>query len=216
MAVLAVAMVGQSLNLAVIVDAQEDTPFIVYQSLAFLIFAIAGLAELYRPPFDIPVAESEVVGGPFVEYSGIRWSMFQLGEFVSMVLISILGSLMFLGGWNWPWSWLIDNDVPVAVQVVTMALKTSLFIFFFIWMRASLPRLRIDQMMSFCWQLLLPFALLQIIINGLVLVYGWPNEMLFFLSGASSAAAVYLTYRAARASGVRYEPGGVQRVGTVL
>ncbi len=81
MAVLAVAMIPQSLNLAQIVGAQEDTPYIVYQSLAFLIFTIAGLAELYRPPFDIPVAESEVVGGPFVEYSGIRWSMFQLGEY---------------------------------------------------------------------------------------------------------------------------------------
>ena len=141
--------------------------------------------------------------------------MFQLGEFVSMVLISILGSLIFLGGWNWPWS-LIDRDVPVVAQVVMMAVKTSLFIFFFIWMRASLPRLRIDQMMSFCWQILLPFALLQIIINGLVLVYGWPDEFLFVLSGAISAGAIYVTYRAARASGVRYEPGGVQRVGSVL
>ncbi len=214
MAVLAVAMVPQSLNLEEIVIAQSDTPFIAYQSLAFMIFAIAGLAELYRPPFDIPVAESEVVGGPFVEYSGIRWSMFQLGEFVSLVLISILGSLLFLGGWNWPWS-LFDSSVPVAAQVVQMAVKASLFIFFFMWMRASLPRLRIDQMMSFCWQLLLPFAFLQIIINGLVLVYDWPNQIMIVLSGAAAAAAVYVTYRAARESGVRYEPG-YQRVGSVL
>lgn len=216
LAILAVAMVPQSLNLAEIVNAQEDTPFIVYLPLAFLIFTIAGLAELYRPPFDIPVAESEVVGGPFVEYSGIRWSMFQMGEFVSMVLISILGSLIFLGGWNWPWSWLVDRDVPAAAQVITMAIKTSLFILFFMWVRASLPRLRIDQMMSFCWQLLLPFAFLQIIINGLVLVYDWPNEILFVLSSAAAAAAVYLVYRAARLSGVRYEPGGYQQVGSVL
>ena len=213
MAVLAVAMVPQSLNLAEIVTGQKDTPNIAYQSLAFLIFAISGTAELYRPPFDIPVAESEVVGGPTVEYSGIRWSMFQLGEFVSMVVISILGSLIFLGGWQWPWS-MFDESVPVAAQVVTMLAKTSLFIFFFMWVRASLPRLRIDQMMSFCWQLLLPFAFLQIIINGLVLVYGWPNETLVPLSGAASAGAVYLTYRAARMSGVRYQPG-LQQVGIV-
>jgi NADH-quinone oxidoreductase subunit H len=214
MAVLAVAMVPQSLNLAQIVGAQEDTPYILYQSLAFLIFAIAGLAELYRPPFDIPVAESEVVGGPFVEYSGIRWSMFQLGEYVNLVLISILGSLIFLGGWLWPWS-VFDESVPVAAQISIMLVKTSAFILFFMWMRASLPRLRIDQMMSFCWQLLLPFAFLQIIINGLVLVYDWPNETLILLSGAAAAAAVYLTYRAARTSGVRYQPG-FERVGSVL
>lgn len=214
MAVLAVAMVPQTLNLHEIVAGQNDTPYIVYQPLAFLIFVVAGTAELYRPPFDIPVAESEVVGGPTVEYSGIRWSMFQLGEFVSMVLISILGSLIFIGGWNWPWS-LFDESVPVVVQVVTMAVKTSMFIFVFMWVRASLPRLRIDQMMSFCWQMLLPFAFLQIIINGLVLVYDWPNEMLIPLSGLATAGAFYLTYRAARLSGVRYEPG-YQRVGSVL
>ncbi len=214
MAVLAVAMVPQSLNLVEIVDGQGDTPNIALQSLAFFIFAIAGTAELYRPPFDIPVAESEVVGGPTVEYSGIRWSMFQLGEFVSMVLISILGSLIFLGGWQWPWS-LFDESVPVAAQVVTMMIKASLFIFFFMWVRASLPRLRIDQMMSFCWQILLPFAFLQIIINGLVLVYDWPNETLIPLSGAAATGAFYVTYRAARLSGVRYQPG-YQRVGSVL
>ena len=214
MALLAVAMVPQSLNLAEIVGAQADTPYIVYQTLAFLIFVIAGTAELYRPPFDIPVAESEVVGGPTVEYSGIRWSMFQLGEFVSMVLISILGSLLFLGGWNWPWS-AFDESVPAAAQIVMMFLKTSAFIIFFMWIRGSLPRLRIDQMMSFCWQILLPFAFLQIIINGLVLVYDWPNEMMILLSGAAAAGAVYMTYRAARLSGVRYQPG-YQRVGSVL
>jgi NADH-quinone oxidoreductase subunit H len=214
MAIVAVAMLPQTLNIPAIVGAQEDTPNIVYQALAFLIFAIAGTAELYRPPFDIPVAESEVVGGPTVEYSGIRWSMFQLGEFVSMVLISILGSLVFLGGWLWPWS-VFDESVPVAAQVVMMLFKTSLFIFFFIWVRASLPRLRIDQMMSFCWQILLPFAFLQIIVNGMVLVYDWPNETLIVMSGAAAFAAAYVTYRAARASGVKYEPG-LQRVGSVL
>jgi NADH-quinone oxidoreductase subunit H len=202
------------LNVPAIVVAQEDTPNIVFQSLAFLIFVIAGTAELYRPPFDIPVAESEVVGGPTVEYSGIRWSMFQLGEFVSMVLISILGSLIFLGGWQWPWS-LFDESVPVAAQVGLMAAKTSVFIFFFMWIRTSLPRLRIDQMMSFCWQILLPFAFLQIILNGLVLVYDWPNETLILLSGVASVAALYLTNRTARMSGVRFEPG-LQRVGSVL
>ncbi len=214
MSVLAVAMIAQSLNLATIVGAQDDVPYVVYAPLAFLIFAIAGLAELYRQPFDIPVAESEVVGGPSVEYSGIRWSMFQLGEFVSMVLISMLGSLIFLGGWIWPVS-LFTDDVPVAAQVGLMLAKTFAFIIFFMWMRASMPRMRIDQLMAYCWQFLLPFAFLQIIINGLVLVYDWPNVIMTVLSGASAAVALYLTYRAARASGVKYQPGQ-QRVGSVL
>ncbi|MCH8814108.1 MAG: NADH-quinone oxidoreductase subunit NuoH [Chloroflexi bacterium] len=214
LSILAVAMVASSLDIGVIVGMQGDTPLIAYLPLAFVIFVIAGLAELYRQPFDIPVAESEVVGGPFVEYSGIRWSMFQLGEFVSMVLISILGSLIFLGGWQWP----VGGDVPVVVQIALMAVKTSAFILFFIWMRASLPRLRIDQMMAYCWQLLLPFAFLQIIINGLVLAYDWPHWTMTIMSLVALGAFVYVTNRAARQSGVTYQPSAAsaQRVGSVL
>ena len=214
MSVLAVAMLAQSLDLPTIVADQEDVPYVVYLPLGFIIFTIAGLAELYRQPFDIPVAESEVVGGPSVEYSGIRWSMFQLGEFVSMVLISMLGSLIFLGGWNWPVS-LFTDDVPIPAQVILMLVKTFGFIIFFMWMRASLPRLRIDQLMAYCWQFLLPFAFLQIIINGFVLVYGWPDVIMTVLSGASAAVAMYLTYRVARSQGTRLRPGA-QRVGSVL
>jgi NADH-quinone oxidoreductase subunit H len=210
MAVLSVAMLSQSLDLGFIVGEQDVVPNIAYQPLAFLIFTIAGLAELYRQPFDIPVAESEVVGGPFVEYSGIRWSMFQMGEFVNLVLISVLASLLFLGGWNWP----ISSD-SAAPQVIQMLIKTSAFILFFMWARGSLPRLRIDQMMQYCWQILLPLAFLQIIINGLVLVYDWPNVILTVLSGAAAAFALYVTYRAARVSGVRHQPG-FERVGSVL
>lgn len=209
MSVLAVAMLSQSLNIGVIVTQQDEVPNIAYLPLAFMIFAIAGLAELYRQPFDIPVAESEVVGGPFVEYSGIRWSMFQMGEFVNLVLISVLGSLIFVGGWKWP----IDSDA-VAPQVIQMLIKTFAFILFFMWLRASLPRLRIDQMMQYCWQILLPLAFLQIIINGLVLVYDWPDGILTVLSGAAMIFALWVTYHAARVSGVR-QPG-FERVGSVL
>ncbi len=211
MAVLAVAMVAQSLNLGVIVADQHNTPYIAYEPLAFSLFLIAGLAELYRQPFDIPVAESEVVGGFIVEYSGIRWSMFQMAEYVNLVLISILGSLIFLGGWSWP----IGNDAAPVLQALLMLVKTFSFIIFFMWMRGSMPRLRIDQLMAFAWQLLLPFAFLQIIINGLVIVYDWPDVLLTVLSGAATAAAFYLTYRAARRHGVKSQPA-LQRVGSVL
>ncbi|MCH7997861.1 MAG: NADH-quinone oxidoreductase subunit NuoH [Chloroflexi bacterium] len=219
LAVVAVAMIAYtpeagrgSLNLVEIVDGQGRVPFIVWQPLAFFIFLVAGLAELYRQPFDIPVAESEVVGGPFIEYSGIRWSMFQMAEFVSMVLISVLAALLFLGGWNWP----LGNGAGIALQIPLILVKTSFFILLFIWLRFSLPRLRIDQMMQFCWQVLLPFALLQIIINGWVLVYGWPDWTLGVSSGALTLVAGYLTYRAARQAAEEPVSPRLHRVGSVL
>ncbi len=209
----AVAMLGQSLSLYDLVALQDNTPYIAYQPLAFIIFMIAGLAELYRQPFDIPVAETEVVGGPSVEYSGIRWSMFQMGEFVSLVLISAVISLLFLGGWIWPFS----ADSATWLQVALMVVKTGAFILFFMWMRVSVPRLRIDQLMALCWQILLPFAFLQIIINGLVLVYDWPSWTLTILSGAAAIAMGTLIYYVARRSGVLYQTSGAaERVGSVL
>jgi NADH-quinone oxidoreductase subunit H len=212
MALLAVAMLPQSLNLAEIVGAQADTPYIVYQTLAFLIFVIAGTAELYRPRSTSRWRSQSrrrtnrgVLGHSLVDVPARR--VREHG------LISILGSLSssVAGTGRGAFS----ESVPAAAQVVMMAVKTSAFIIFFMWIRGSLPRLRIDQMMSFCWQILLPFAFLQIMINGLVLVYDWPNETLILLSGAAAAGAVYMTYRAARLSGVRYQPG-YQRVGSVL
>ena len=211
MAVLAVAMIGQSLNLVELVDSQGRVPFIVWQPLAFLIFLVAGLAELYRQPFDIPVAESEVVGGPLVEYSGIRWSMFQMAEVANMVLISVLGSLLFLGGWNWP----LGNGAGAGLQVPLIVVKASMFILLFMWLRGTLPRLRIDQLMAFCWQILLPFAFLQIIINGWVLVYDWPDWVMGALSGTAALAAGYLTYRMAW-RGAEPESPRLHRVGSVL
>jgi NADH-quinone oxidoreductase subunit H len=205
-------MLGQTMNLGAVVGLQDDTPFIAYQPLGFIIFVIAGLAELYRQPFDIPVAESEVVGGATVEYSGIRWSMFQLGEFASMVLISVLASLIFLGGWIWPF----NDDLPVVAQAALMFGKTSVFIIFFMWMRGSMPRLRIDQLMSLCWQILLPFTLAQIIMNGLALVYDWPDWTLTAMSGAGAVALIFVVYQAARRSGALYQPPAAVRVGSVL
>jgi NADH-quinone oxidoreductase subunit H len=200
MAAVAVAMVAHTpdgrgtLDLVQIVDGQGRVPYIVWQPLAFLIFTVAALAELYRQPFDIPVAESEVVGGPFVEYSGMRWAMFMMAEYVNLVLLSALTAIVFLGGWNWP----LGNEVGPALQVPLMAVKTAIFILFFFWARAILPRLRIDQLMAYSWQVLLPLAFYQIIANGLVLVYDWPDVVLGVLSGAGAMAAIFLTYRMAR------------------
>ena len=102
LSLLAVAMITGTLNLNIIAEQQDRYPYIILQPLAFLIFFTAMLSELHRAPFDIPVAESEIVGGYFVEYSGIRWSMFQLTEYAAMWAFSVFGSIVFLGGWAFP------------------------------------------------------------------------------------------------------------------
>jgi len=194
LAILGVAMVAGTLNLADIVNGQGRVPYIAWQPLGFAIFIIATLAELYRNPFDIPTADSEIVGGPFIEYSGIRWAMFFFAEYINVFVFSVLGSLVFLGGWNWP----LGNEVGWPLQVVLILVKTSAMLFLFMWLRVSLPRLRIDQLMSFCWQVLLPFAFLGIIINGFVLVYEWPDVMLGLLSGVAALIAGAAVYRGSR------------------
>jgi len=182
-----------TLNLNVIAAMQEDRPFIVLQPLAFLIFFTAMLSELHRAPFDIPVAESEIVGGYFVEYSGIRWSMFQLTEYASMLGFSVFGSVVFLGGWAWPmgadWGW--------GWQIFLTVLKAFLFITLIIWVRVTVPRLRIDQLMSFCWKVLLPMSILQMLMNGVVLIYDWPQELLTVTSGIGAAVLVAIIIRRA-------------------
>ncbi len=194
LAIVAVAMVAGTLNLVEIVDQQGRVPYIAWQPLAFLLVMIATLAELYRQPFDIPVAESEIVGGPFVEYSGIRWAMFFLAEYVNLFALSVLGSLVFLGGWNW----FLGNEVGWPLQVAWTLVKTTGLILIFMWLRVSMPRLRIDQLMAFCWQVLLPFAFLGIIINGLVLVYEWPDIVLGVLSGIAALAIAGVIYASGR------------------
>jgi len=134
------------------------------------------------------------VGGPFIEYSGIRWSMFFFAEYINVFSLSVLGSLVFLGGWNWP----LGNEVGWPLQLVLIFAKTSVMLLTLMWLRVSLPRLRIDQLMSFCWQALLPFSFLGIIINGFVLVYEWPDVMLGLFSGAAALIAGWAIYRGSR------------------
>ena len=180
LSLLAVAMVADSLNLRTIVVEQGRVPLIVWQPLAFVIFYIAMLAELNRSPFDIAIGESETAGGPFIEYSGIRWSMFFLAEYAALFLLALIASAVFLGGWAWP----LGEEIGRWWQFALTALKTSLLIFSIFWVRATLPRLRIDQLMSFSWKVLLPLVFAQILVNGLVLVYQWPDVLLLLTSGA--------------------------------
>ena len=167
-----------ALNLNLIVDDQRTTPYLILQPLGFVIFMIGTLAELHRPPFDMPVAETEVVGGYFVEYSGIRWSMFFLAEYTALFILVVLASTLFLGGWNFPFG----EDAGLGVQLLLTVVKTSAVIFILFWSRAALPRLRIDQLMSFSWKVLLPFALAQVLANAIILSYGGADWILGVVS----------------------------------
>jgi NADH-quinone oxidoreductase subunit H len=188
-----------SLNLHTIVEEQGHIPYIVWQPLAFAIFYIAMLAELNRTPFDIPVGESEVVGGPFVEYSGIRWSMFFLAEYTALFLLSLLGAAVFLGGWAWPLGEALRGEnelLGVLYQLGLTLVKTGFLIFTVFWVRSTMPRMRIDQLMAFSWKVLLPLAFAQILVNGLILVYDWPDMLLLLTSGAGLVALVAIVDRA--------------------
>ena len=194
LSLVAVSMVAGSLNLSEIVEFQNRVPLVVWQPLAFFIFMAAVLSELERQPFDIPTAESEVVGGPFIEYSGIRWSMFFLASYASLFIYSLLGATVFLGGWEWP----LGGSAGLGLQLVWIFAKTSFLILLIMWIRFTLPRLRIDQLMSYCWKVLIPLAFLQIFLNGLVLVYDWPHIFLLLTSGSGLFLAGYIIYRSVR------------------
>ena len=151
----AVMMAG-SFSLTRIVEAQRDLWFCVPQFLGMVVFTIAGIAETHRVPFDLPEAESELVAGFHSEYSGMKFGMFFVGEYLGITLISALIVTVFLGGWLGPWL------PPVA----WFALKTLALISFFVLLRASLPRLRYDQLMAFGWKVMLPLSLANLLATG--------------------------------------------------
>jgi len=162
MSLVGVVLLAGSLNLREIVAAQEDIWFIFLQPVGFIVFFIAAIAELNRVPFDLPEAESELVAGFHVEYSGFRWAFFMLAEYVYMFAMAALTTLLFLGGWH---SLPFLDFIPGAVS---FALKFSVVIYVLIWIRVSFPRLRADQLMEFAWKVLLPIALANIFLTALL------------------------------------------------
>jgi NADH-quinone oxidoreductase subunit H len=159
-----VMIMAGSLNLSDIVKAQEAYPLKAYifpQILGFAIFFIAAMAETNRTPFDLPEAETELVAGYFTEYSGIRFSMFFMAEYMGMMVMAIIGSICFLGGWNGPF------EVPF-IPFFWLLLKVYGAMFLFFWIRATLPRYRYDQLMGLGWKFMIPLALLNIVITGTI------------------------------------------------
>lgn len=156
-----VVMMAGSFSLVDIVAAQARYPFILVQPVALVIFFISAVAECKRIPFDLPEAESELVAGYHLEYSGMRFGLYFLGEYVSLIVLGGLTAVFFLGGWHGPW-------LP---PLVWFLIKVSAVAFFMIWMRTTLPRLRYDQLMDLGWKVLIPISLVNIIITGAILLW---------------------------------------------
>ncbi|HKF95240.1 MAG TPA: NADH-quinone oxidoreductase subunit NuoH [Gammaproteobacteria bacterium] len=160
LSLMGVVMLAGSFDLREIVAAQAHLWYFIPQFLGLIIFTIAGVAESHRLPFDLPEAESELVAGYHTEYSGMKFGMFFVGEYIAIVLISAMIVTLFFGGWLGPW-------LP---PLIWFLLKTFIIIAFFILLRAALPRPRYDQFMSFGWKVMLPLALLNLVITGGVLL----------------------------------------------
>jgi NADH-quinone oxidoreductase subunit H len=160
LSLMGVVMLAGSFNLADIVNAQRARWFCIPQILGLIVFYIAGLAETRRLPFDLPEADNELVAGYHTEYSGMKFGMFFLGEYIGMTLIASLITTFFFGGWLGPW-------LP---GILWFLIKTILIVCTFILLRGSLPRPRYDQLMSFGWRIMLPLALLNLLITGGVLL----------------------------------------------
>ena len=194
LAVLGVAMLAQSMNLVKVVNSQDTLIYALIQPLGLVIFLIAGLAELGRTPFDIHPAESEVVGGPFVEYSGAHWSVFFLAEYINTFAIAALTVLLFLGGWLFPG---IPGDVTI-LSLIVFLVKTYLVVLLIFWIRGTYPRLRIDQLMSLGWKVLVPLAFLNVLMTAVYQFYGLPAWSLSLMSVAVLAATVWGLSKAMR------------------
>jgi NADH-quinone oxidoreductase subunit H len=162
LSVLGVIMTAGSLSLTQIVEAQSGMWYVVPQFVGFCIFLVAGFAETNRPPFDLPEADAEIVGGYNTEFGGMRFGSFFMAEYINIIIISGIAVTMFLGGWHGPG--------PIALAPLWVLLKMGLFLFLFIWVRATLPRLRYDQLMSFGWKVLLPLATLNALVTAIVVV----------------------------------------------
>jgi NADH-quinone oxidoreductase subunit H len=179
LSIIGVVILAGSLSLVKITDAQAGGFWNWYlfalpapQIFAFVVFVISSVAETNRVPFDLPEAESELVAGFFTEYSGLRFAFFFLAEYANMVLVSCVAAALFLGGWNapYPGTILALLGMPSLAWVentMWFAVKAYSFLFLFFWLRATLPRLRYDQLMKFGWKVLLPIALANIVVTSI-------------------------------------------------
>ena len=166
MSFVGVLIIAGTTSLDGIVHAQANLWFFIPQFLGFVIYVIAAVAETNRVPFDLVEAETELVAGFHTEYSGLRFGLFFIAEYVNMLTVSCVAALLFLGGWNAPF-----GILPMVPGVVWFVLKVGAFMFFYMWLRATLPRFRYDRLMAFGWKVLLPFAVLNLIGTAIVIAF---------------------------------------------
>jgi len=159
MSIVGVLMVAGTMRMTEIVEAQRHVWFIVYQPFGFLLYLTAAFAEACRTPFDLIECENELVAGYHTEYSSMKFGLFQLAEYAHIITISAIAVTLYLGGWQGPW-------LPSGLWFV---IKTFALVFFFIWVRATFPRVRFDQLMHLGWKVLLPLSLGNIVLTGVLL-----------------------------------------------
>ena len=182
-----------TLSLVGIIHAQlnQGIWFVFAQPLGFVVYMIAAIAEVNRAPFDLPEAEQELTAGYLTEYSGLRWSLYQMSEYINMITTSAVASTLFFGGWSFFGFGL--ERIP-GVSILIFLVKVAFFLFLFIWIRATLPRIRYDRLMRFGWQQLLPLAVLNVVITATVVALGWP----WWVSGLAGLIVIVALLLSAR------------------
>ena len=213
LALVGVLMFAGTLSMVGIVQAQvhQGIWFVLAQPLGFILYGIAATAEVNRAPFDLPEAEQELVAGYLTEFSGLRWRLFQMAEYINMITASSVMATLFFGGWT-----LGALDGVLGVPFIWYFIKVAFFLFVFIWLRATLPRIRYDQLMRFGWQVLLPLAVVNALVTAAVVAFDapWWVSGLFGLLVIAVVGAIY--YSRLRA-GVRRTGGKpVDAVGVAL
>src|SRR5579884_3285008 len=196
LALAGVLMFSGTLSMVGIVHAQvqQGIWFILAQPLGFILYGIAATAEVNRAPFDLPEAEQELVAGYLTEFSGLRWSLFQMAEYINMITVSSVMATLFFGGWT-----LGALDGILGAPFIWYIAKVAIFLFIFIWLRATLPRIRYDQLMRFGWQVLLPLSVLNLLVTSAQIAFGWP----WWVSGLFGVVVIVIgaivSYRRIRA-----------------
>ncbi|HEY7357497.1 MAG TPA: NADH-quinone oxidoreductase subunit NuoH [Ktedonobacterales bacterium] len=209
LAIMGVLMLSGTLSMVGIVHAQVDLglPYIFAQPLGFVLYCVAAVAEVNRAPFDLPEAEQELVAGYLTEYSGLRWSLYQMAEYINMITVSSIAVTLFLGGWTlWP----INYGTFLSWPFIWYLIKIAIALFIFMWLRATLPRIRYDQLMKVGWRMLLPLAVLNMLFTAIAVSLGWA----WWTTGAFGLGVLLIiagiwAVRRAREQGER--PGGATR-----
>jgi NADH-quinone oxidoreductase subunit H len=212
-----VLMFTGSLSMVDIIHKQLSIPtwFVLAQPLGFVIYIIAGVAETNRAPFDLPEAEQELTAGYLTEFSGLRWSLYQMAEYINMITVSSVATTLFFGGWS---LFGLENLFP-GFPIIIYVVKVAIFLFFFMWLRATLPRIRYDRLMRLGWQLLLPLAVLNAVITAIVVAFDLSWLVSFAAGVIIIIVALALIRRQSFVDGTRFEEksaSGVMQMPTTV